>query len=653
MALLTVNDDVTLPGTIVIVDVQTVDVEDKTTPNAYTRQLRCWSAIAGRIEGDKWTREKQCCSVSAEKFWSLLNSWRVMHRPTWVFASNCSTALTLLGLWQLMESGEFSLFRRPTQQLIEWRARNKKRNPEKVETGLLIDNGPPTVVVFYHKSGWKVIALDSANYFGSSTAISANSQEKLSIIVPGKSAPIANWLAYSIERCGELREKVVALALWHRKAEMGRFAFTTGGIALAGFRHRFMQHSIDLPEDQDVRDWQRTGFYQGRVEAFWLGSMESGNYVPLAGVETREDLFSRPPPPPYYLLDARSMYGAVYQFCRVPVACVESSADSSYDAPDLSEDGADCIATVELDTPHAEFPVRVKGRTLFATGQFQTTLAGPELHRAVTDRLVTRWLRWERYDLQLAFRSFSIALWNERVKFQEGGNLTASQVMKLSVASLWGKFLQRASRWENRPEVFATEPYHHWWDKSATDGTTRHFRSVAWDVQEEVDAGDAPHCFPAIAAFVTSYAREWLRTWRQIAGERNVLYVATDSLIVTEEGKHELEKAGICGDHGIGSLRVVQTCTDIRIRGIANLDFGAKRVRGGRRTATQGDVAPGCQVEECDSLATVLFVRRGQAVKVRKSHQSEEGFSQWQTIRPGGWLEAPALHQEGVTCSPS
>jgi hypothetical protein len=643
VALLTVNDDVTLPGTVVCLDVQTYDEPDELNSNTYRKRLRCWSAIAGRMEGNKWTREKSRHGNESPQFWEWLNFVRIPQRPVWLFANSCRTALTCLSLWRLLESGEYSLFRRPTPQVVKWREQQGKKDPLQAQGGFLVDNQSVMIAVFFHKSGWKVTALDSANYFTDCPATTVGDQDRQLLTVPSVNAPIANWLEFSTERCGALRDQVKVLLIWHRNQELGRFAMTISGIALAGFRHRFMHHYINLPEDQDVRDWERTGFYQGRVEALWVGSMAEGDYTPMGQEISNTDTFNPPPSPPYYLLDARSMYGAVGQFCCLPCQCIESSQDSCYDAPDLSRDGIDVMATVELESPHAEFPVRVDGRVFYARGNLRTTLAGPELSRAVRDRLVTKWIRWQRYETALIFRPFSQSLWTERQSAEQKGDLTWGSLAKSLLARLHGKFLQRSGRWENRPKMFAAEPYSEWWDVSATTHKATRFRSIGYDVQEEVDAGDSQYCFPAIASWVTSYAREWLRSWMEIAGERNVLYVATDSLIVTEQGRANLEKAGILGDYGIGSLRVVQTADSITIRGIANLEIGGKRCRGGERLAAPASVGGSHTVNQLDSLETVLWVRRGQWISETARPADFTRVPRGKKVHPGGWLEAPTI----------
>jgi hypothetical protein len=188
---------------------------------------------------------------------------------------------------------------------------------------------------------------------------------------------------------------------------------------------------------------------------------------------------------------------------------------------------------------------------------------------------------WQRFELALALRPYAQALWKERQRFELEGNAWLSHVCKSLMARLHGKFLQRSSRWEHSPGVPVPGAWQRWYRFSQETGELLRFRSIGWEPQCMVPAGDAPHCFPAIAAWVTATGREWLRSWMSFAGPQNVLYCSTDSLIVTDDGRANLENRGIISNDGIGSLRVVASTDTIDIRGVNNLSFGERETVSG------------------------------------------------------------------------
>lgn len=646
MALLGVNDDVTIPGVVVCVHVSTITTPDKLNPQKKYHTLRCWSAVAFRIEDYKCTREKIRQGKDSDEFWNWLNAVRLIHRPVWLFAANLQVTLTVLGLWTLMESGCFSLHRRAPQNLIQFRKRRGDREPDKVVPGFLVTNSPPTVAVFYHKSGWKVIALSVENYLSESTAQHVDGTPPEACTVPAMTAPLANWLQHCTDQAAQLKERVADLICWHKRQELGRFAFTISGIALAGFRHRFMTHHIYCPDDQTDRDREREAYYPGRVEAFWVGTVADNRYTPVESAPPELDLFGSWPKPPFYLLDARSFYGAVGAFCELPYRHRESSPETGDCHEPTSGRMVEYLACVEVATADDVYPVRHAGRVWYARGNFRTVLAGPELSRAYQRGHVKRWLWWRRYHLDVIFQSYSLALWAERERLQKGGSLTACNCVKSLLARLHGKFLQRKSAWEARPKMYAPYPWAQWSVASATTGEARKFRAIGWDVEEEVDGGDTPYCFPAIAAWVTSYGREWLNSWISFAGKENVLYVATDSLIVTEVGRRRLEDRGIVYPGGIGSLRVCERTDSLAIEAANNYRFGKRRKVAGRSSRFVGVVPSPQAGERFESLTTILHARRGASCASVTDTGDFSRPERWLRILPGGWVSTPVVRLE-------
>src|SRR5262249_24814821 len=150
--------------------------------------------------------------------------------------------------------------------------------------------------------------------------------------------------------------------------------------------------------------------------------------------------------------------------------------------------------------------------------------------------------RWRRYALAPVFALFSDGFWNERRLAEASGSRIVAALCKGILARLHGKFLQRDYRWTVVPGALAPRPWWRWSVLKQETGERQDFRSIGWEVQVQRDAGDAKHCFPALAAWVTAWGREYVRSWWNIAGRRDVLYFGTDALIVTEKGKLNLEK---------------------------------------------------------------------------------------------------------------
>ena len=383
-------------------------------------------------------------------------------------------------------------------------------------------------------------------------------------------------------------------------------------MALAGFRHKYMSHNIDLPASQADRDWERRGYYNGRTEPLWLGEIRNNRYYPIRDHDYDRSLFQMKPVGPYHLIDARSYYGAVATFQAIPIAC-EAEGDGWPDS-DGQHPPLDCdyMAEVEIQSDNQEFPVRLPDRTCFARGHYSTVLCGPELARAVNTGSIVHVGHWRRYTTETALRAWGLGLWADRLAAEQYGDKILATLCKGLMARLHGKFMQRANRWVLCPSVMAPAAWHNWQVLSVETGKLETYRSIGWDVQRQEDAGDATQCFPAIAAYVTAYGREWMRTWMRLAGADQVLYVSTDAMICTDLGRRNLENSGIIGEHGIGSCRVVESSDDVAIYAANWYSIGGKHCYAGLPVGSVG-----CRDR------TITYYRRAGAFCSRASAETQ------------------------------
>jgi hypothetical protein len=570
------NDDVTIPGAIICVEVATVSEVDQVNPRNRIHRLRCGVAIAGRMENGKWTRENVCNFTSSPQLWEFINCRRASGKPVWLFSGNLSTMLTLTGFWRMLESGWWALAKKSAVDPAKIRSEKLRRQLLKTQTGVLVEADPPTCLMAWHRDGWKMIALDLRNYWDKPMEQLASLLAIPTVPSPQPDDPAEVWTDHA-ERLARITQQcVVRLAGWHLRNQMGRFGWTVAGMALAGFRHRYMRHKIELPPSQSDRDFERRAYFNGRCEPLWLGEVRGNRYYPPEGLPATPGLFDRIPRGPFSLVDSRSFYGGVAALQELPINCVgegEGFPPGQFLPFNLDQG---YLAEVQIVSERHEFPCRLPDRTVYAVGDFWTVLCGPELLRAVETNSVRAVGHWRAYNLDRPFREYALGLWGERMEAEKNGDLLLSSLIKALLARLHGKFMQRDFKWSVNPREIAPAPWHRWTTLNATTGERKDFRSIAWEVQQQRPAGDAKHCFPALAAFVTAWGREWLRSWMQIAGAREVLYVSTDSLIVTQTGRENLERIGIIGDYGIGACRVVETSDRVRISGPNDYEIGGR-----------------------------------------------------------------------------
>lgn len=640
------NDDSTIPGTVICVEVGTYAEVDRLNPNRREHRLRCGFAISGRLENGKWTREKSLHFVASSSLWEWVNCRRQSGKPTWMFSSKLSALLTLAGFWTGMDSSEWSLYLRPKSETSSIVSPRVRRQLSRVIPGLLVEADPPTVVIAFNKGGWKIVGLDLRNYFDRPlTALAADCALPLAT-PPDRLARNEEWRNYCEQAARVTQQCVTRLCLWHRQNQMGHFGLTIAGMALAAYKHKWRYPRIELPPSQDDRDFERLAYYGGRTEPLWMGEVAYGRYRAPRGAVNDATLLDPPPRGPFHLVDARSFYGAVMAFQSVPVRCL-GEGDGWPDpmtGPTLHD--ADVLAHVRIKSDRHEFPIRLPDRTVYATGDFWTHLCGPELQRALDAGCVADFGHWRWYDLQLAFREYALALWEQREVAVKGNDPLLAGVCKALLARLHGKFGQRNHRWQVCPHAEPPGPWRRWHVVDAGTGTTEHYRSIGWSVQCQTDGGDAAHCFPALAAWVTAWGREYLRSWVKIAGNRNCLYVSTDSMIVTDEGRVNLDRAGIIGHHGIGSCRVVETSESVRVAGTNHFKLGNRVCFAGIAAGCITDSGGTATYARFPTLRSTLAIRPVESLTEIKTVATIGPREETARVGPGGWLARIVLTQE-------
>ncbi len=643
------NDDSTIPGTILCVHVATVATPDASNPRKRIHRLRCGYAIAGRMEGGQWTREKFLRFNSGAELISWMNFVRQSQKPLWLIAHKLSHILTLIGFWDGLESCEFTMSQPTPKNLDKVKSPRLRRIMERQRPGLLIEADPPTALVCWHRDGWKVIALETRNYWDKSLSQLATLAGIPEPRQPHTDAEPEAFFAYCEQASRVVQQCMTRLAAWHARNDHGNWSFTVSGMALSTLRHKYYRDTIHCPDDINDREFERRAYYNGRTEAFWLGEIRSGRFYPFEGERKAPTLTEQPPRGPFYLVDSRSFYGAVQTFQSVPVKC-EAEGDG-WPPGDIFPKRLDenYLAEVRIISDRHEFPVRINNHTVFATGDFWTVLCGPELYRAVSAGCVHSVGHWRRYAIETALRSFGLGMWDRRLEAEQAGDQLLAALSKGIIARLHGKFMQRDVRWTVVKNVIPEGPWRHWSKVNHTTGEIKHYRSIGRSVQVQCDAGDMPHCFPALAAWVTAWGREYLRHWMALAGSRQVLLCSTDSLLVTQEGKCNLEKAGIVAEDGIGACRVVTSCGDVTVYGPNHYRLADKFTFAGLPLDSWPASRTSAGYTTSVSLRRTLAHKPPESITETDQVASIRLETDSRRLTPGGWLDRIVLEKDSPT----
>jgi hypothetical protein len=158
---------------------------------------------------------------------------------------------------------------------------------------------------------------------------------------------------------------------------------------------------------------------------------------------------------------------------------------------------------------------------------------------------------------------------------------------KLFLNGLYGKFGQLADNYEVTgeadPDTISVE-----FAYNADTGQKEMIKTFGGTQFTKVGEDEAFNSFPAIAAHVTSQARQHLLKYILQAGIENVLYMDTDSLFVTEEGYKKLEN--VLSGKILGAMKLEQTSNEVKINAPKNYHFGeiakSKGIKNNKYTVT-------------------------------------------------------------------
>ena len=363
-----------------------------------------------------------------------------------------------------------------------------------------------------------------------------------------------------------IRAFIHTLIEFLKSNDLGGFKATIGGIALNAFKHKLMLSDIWIHRDEKALELEAKSYKGGRVECFRLGS-----YVGK-----------------FYYLDVNSMFPFVMKQYVYPYKLIKVVEPASLDGLLRALNSRYLVIAdvkVKVDQPC----VGVKaGKLLFPIGEFYTTLTTPELKLVLQHGEILEVKRYVLYEAADLFSAYVTHLYELRKKFKSEGNEVFSEICKLLLNSLYGKFGQK----KHRLKVIADNidlpsgKYRFIDMNQGKEFWSLVLNGVMYRVEE---CGYADHAFPAISSFCGAYARCLLWSYMLKAGLDHVYYCDTDSLIVDEIGYRNLM------DHinpdALGCLKIQTEGEYLELRGAKDYRLGdvVKR-KGIRKTAKMKSV---------------------------------------------------------------
>lgn len=323
---------------------------------------------------------------------------------------------------------------------------------------------------------------------------------------------------YGVEKLGfdrlEERCRMDAKATWLLFDYLQRFFIDTYGItikptlpscALAVYRKNYF--SSYWERDNDEMDiFEREAYHGGRTECYIRGEVEYDSY------------------------DVNSMYPAVMrEFYPKPDSGYWEYNPTPAKVMRRLEESKLFIADVDMFIPDMLIPpLPVKrDKLIFPCGDISGVYTSVEIKTAIEYgavlKNVRKMLTYSQKEKYL--ERYADDMYERRKKAKETGNKPLSEMYKLLMNSLYGKFGER--RGQERNFIPVTIDY------DVKEGERLVMMGDQWyKVIEKQEKKDTEHSFTAIAAFVTAYARAKLFRAMKDTGESRVIYCDTDSIKV-------------------------------------------------------------------------------------------------------------------------
>ncbi|KKL97563.1 hypothetical protein LCGC14_1833250, partial [marine sediment metagenome] len=460
---------------------------------------------------------------TATDFWAWVESHTFAKCKTWIFAHNWNFDGSILRTGATLTGSDWQL----TTYI----------------------NDKPPVIIRWRKDGRTIQLIDSLNYFLGSLEYIGESIGISKLEMPHTDATPEDWDTYCKRDVEVLYQAIIGFRKAVKDLDLGNFQMTLASQAFTAYRHRFMDQQILIHDKFAVCKMEREGYYGGRTESFYLGTINAS----------------------VYSLDFNSMYPAVMQKEDYPVKLFRVFKNVTLGNLVQLLETYCVVAEVLIDTDQPIYPKRINKRLCFPVGSWWGVLTTPELQYALRMGHIKETRLVSVYTKANLFRDYVTELYALRMDYRRDKNPVFEYVVKILLNSLYGKFGQNGQKWEDT-EHTVEDSGGIIIEENPDTGQLSKYRVRLGKTQEFSRDGESENSFPGLAAHVTAYGRMMLWDAIQQAGEKNVYYTDTDSLIVNETGRRNLE--ALTDADRLGALKVEHSANNVTIWGAKDYRFG-------------------------------------------------------------------------------
>lgn len=612
----------TCPSNLLFFDCETKGRYFKDQPGCTFQYLWFGYAYACRYEEGRETRVQKLFFKNTNSFWKFVLSRMDKCRPLYVFAHNLPFDLTVCDFW------EHKVFK------------NTKVN-------FTIFEAPPTVISLL-QNGNTINFVDTLNYWRTSLREIGEGCGMDKLEMPSIKQSFIKWKIYCERDVMILKTAVLKMMSFIKEHNLGPFSFTQASQAMAAFRTRFMKHQIFVHDNVKALSLERKAYHGGLVHNFFIGKVEKK----------------------IWKLDVNSLYPSV-MLSYFPVKLVAYEEGVNLRNLRKYAKSYGLVANVDIKTDEDLYPVKDNGKLMEARGNFNTTICGSELLRALRTNSITYCYAMGRYELQRIFKEFVEFFYAKRLEYKKPPiNISYDLFCKLMMNSLYGKFGQRSYEWVDLtwdnfqlwyalkglpfPKSYTLKNYlpkglflsSSFFPLGSPD--TIQVRKIGTVEQMRLPVDEHSMSCPIIAAYVTSYGRERLRELIRKAGKKHVYYCDTDSLFVDKQGYHNLLKWKEIDPTTLGKLKIEETSSKTIFKCPKVYTFnGQETIKGIRKDAIQIGENEYMQ-NQFEGLRTILQREPNPYIKISWITKKNSYIVDKVNLTRSGWTEPIRLSMPKV-----
>ena len=528
---LTKNEKTTMPSHIICFDTETEVIDNQ-------HKLKLGWAFYCKIENDKITRENKFFFTKKEQFWEFIKKYAYKNTKVYIFAHNIQFDFMIVG------------------GSVELQKHNLYIDNDFIDNGnfILSVKEKNKINEKKHYTGCNFLFLDTMNYVKKSLKSIGEMLkiEKMEIDFNNCSFEYLKKYCY---RDVEITQKFILEWIEFLKSnDLGNFKYTLASQSFSTYRHRFMNSDIGIHNIINAIELERKSYRGGRNEVFKFGKDFA------------------------YIYDVNSMHPYVMANNRYPTKIIGFYRNGNKGSIERAfNKGFGIIADVDISTTENIIGIKDE-RLFFPIGQFRCQITTPEIKYLLDNgHKILKVHNYAIYEMDYIFKDFIEFFYNERLKARNENNLIKSEMYKILMNSLCGKFGQKINSWlvigeyDIKNDTDRIEQIYNVDTKKYT--LLKYFGGKIYKNDGYVEGYNS---FVAIPSFVSAYSRVYLFELMKIAGLENVLYCDTDSLFLNSDGHNNIKNTPYVDDKKLGCLKLEKK-GNVNIFGCKDYNFNKVR----------------------------------------------------------------------------